>query len=292
MWCITPYHDDWTSNLFPDCTSSADSDRVELSSLQLIYALDQPPRQTLGNTRARSSLHANGKPVLGRRQKCENSLLSTYGKVCKLKITQGLMVPTFEHWSHPRKHNQSDFKVHNLFPVCPHECDAGVQRSRTNPKKNIHKVFACIHTGSLVRTNKSYKIILHTVPYFFVPQKTGVRVKMKLGRVGLALRYGSHVTMYRWKAMQRITWWQKINNCSLDPMTEIYGIDSWQHTTSTTWLSQHGNTCGVSLNFSNFAYVNTYMMLEVRQGMTVWSCLIEKLWAYIAVRHPFISYIG
>lgn len=81
--------------------------------------------------------------------------------------TQGLMVPTFEHWSHPRKHNQSDFKVHNLFPVCPHECDAGVQCSRTNPKKNIHKVFACIHTGSLVRTNKSYKIILHTVPYFF-----------------------------------------------------------------------------------------------------------------------------
>ena len=33
----------------------------------------------------RSSLHANGEPVLGRRHKCENELLTIYGKSFKLK---------------------------------------------------------------------------------------------------------------------------------------------------------------------------------------------------------------
>ena len=31
------------------------------------------------------SLHANGEPVLGRRHTCENKLLSTYGRLYKLK---------------------------------------------------------------------------------------------------------------------------------------------------------------------------------------------------------------
>lgn len=88
---------------------------VELSSLQLIYALDQPPRQTLGNTRARSSLHANGKPVLGRRHKCTAIYLRQGVQ------TQGLMVPTFEHWSHPR----------NTFKVIS-KCTIFFRSARTN----------------------------------------------------------------------------------------------------------------------------------------------------------------
>ena len=42
--------------------------------------------------KSRSSLHANGGPVLGRRHKCETKLLSTWGKLCK-----------FTHWLLPQR---------------------------------------------------------------------------------------------------------------------------------------------------------------------------------------------
>ena len=62
----------WSASL--DLTKAFD--RVEHS--QLFQALrEQHVPQPYIALRSRSSLHANGEPVLGRRHKCENKLLST-----------------------------------------------------------------------------------------------------------------------------------------------------------------------------------------------------------------------
>ena len=80
-------------------------------------------------------------------------------------------------------------------------CSVAVQTRKKHPQG------FCMHSYMFFGANEqelqnhlSYSVI------FFGPQKTGVKVKVKVGRVGLALRCGSHVNMYRWKAMQGITW--------------------------------------------------------------------------------------